>query len=125
MDDLCNELICSWNESLFELENIAINILSRLPVKSLMICKSVSKHWGRLISSPDFMRLQLTRSQENPGYVFYPFACCCRNEHFLTKVDGETTETLPGCNENYFRNMICSFNGLICCINSEGFCYRT
>ena len=121
-----HQLICSRNESLFELENnIAINILSRLPVKSLMICKSVSQHWWRLISCPDFMRAQLTRSQENPGYVFYPYACSCHNEHFLTKIDGETIETLPGCNEHYFRNMICSFNGLICCINPGGFCHRT
>ena len=126
MDDLCNELICSRNESLFELENdIAINILSRLPVKSLMICKSVSKHWWRLISSPDFMRLQLIWSQENPGYVFFPYACRCHSEHFLTKIDGETTETLAGCNNRYFRNIICSFNGLICCIKNEGIRFRT
>ncbi|RVW94786.1 hypothetical protein CK203_029907 [Vitis vinifera] len=64
MDDLCNKLICTRNENLFDVEDIIINILSRLPVKSLMICKSVSKQWW--------------------------------SEHFLTKIDGETTETLPG-----------------------------
>ena len=120
MDDLCNKLICTRNENLFDVEDIIINILSRLPVKSLMICKSVSKQWWRLISSPNFMRLQLIRSQENPIYVFYPYSCRCHSEHFLTKIDGETTETLPGCNRRYFKGMICSFNGLICCINTEG-----
>ncbi|KAL6314096.1 hypothetical protein AAG906_011831 [Vitis piasezkii] len=64
MDDLCNKLICTRNENLFDVEDIVINILSRLPVKSLTICKSVSKQWW--------------------------------SEHFLTKIDGETTETLPG-----------------------------
>ena len=120
MDDLCNKLICTRNENLFDVEDIVINILSRLPVKFLMICKSVSKQWWRLISSPNFMRLQLIRSQENPIYVFYPYSCRCHSEHFLTKIDGETTETLPGCNRRYFKGMICSFNGLICCINTEG-----
>ena len=120
MDDLCNKLICTRNENLFDVEDIIINILSRLPVKSLMICKSVSKQWWRLISSPNFTRLQLIRSQENPIYVFYPYSCRCHSEHFLTKIDGETTETLPGCNRRYFKGMICSFNGLICCINTEG-----
>lgn len=99
------------NENVFEMEDIITNILSRLPVKSLMICKSVSKYWWRLICSPSFMRMQLNRSQENPCYVFYPYACWNRNIHFLTKTDGETTEILSGCDRYYFRGMICSFNG--------------
>ncbi|KAJ9672003.1 hypothetical protein PVL29_025584 [Vitis rotundifolia] len=64
--------------------------------------------------------MQLNRSLENPCYVFYPCACWNRNIHFLTKTDGETTETISGCDRYYFTGMICSFNGLICCVNYEG-----
>ncbi|KAJ9672004.1 hypothetical protein PVL29_025585 [Vitis rotundifolia] len=116
-----------FGSKLFEVADIITNILSRLPVKSLIICKSVSKHWRSLICSPNFMRLQLLRSKEYPTYLFFPYTHWGRKVHFLTKTDGETTETLPGCDGYRFKDMICSFNGLICCINCEGliFCKRT
>ena len=121
MDDSCNKLVCARNKSLFELEDIITDILLRLPMKSLMLCKSVSKNWRRLISSPNFKRLQLLRSQENPSYVFYPYVCLCCSVLFLTKVHGETTETIPGCSRHWCKHMICSFNGLICSISYKSF----
>ena len=110
-------------DDLFEVEDIITNILAKLPVKSLILCKSVSKRWRGLISSPNFMRLQLLRSKERPTYVFYPYICWDRKVHFLTKTDGETTETLSSCNGYNFTNMICCFNGLICFISYEGSFY--
>ena len=121
MDDSCNKLVCARNESLFDLEDIITDILLRLPMKSLMLCKSVSKNWRRLISSPNFKRLQLLRSQENPSYVFYPYVCLCCSVPFLTKVHGQTTETIPGCSRHWCKHMICSFNGLICSISYKSF----
>ncbi|XP_021729160.1 F-box protein CPR30-like [Chenopodium quinoa] len=41
---------------------ISITILSRLPIKTLMICKCVSKQWFSLISSSHFAETQLQRS---------------------------------------------------------------
>ena len=121
MDDSCNKLVCARNKSLFDLEDIITDILLRLPMKCLMLCKSVSKNWRRLMSSPNFKRLQLLRSQENPSYVFYPYVCLCCSVLFLTKVHGETTETIPGCSRHWCKHMICSFNGLICSISYKSF----
>ncbi|XP_031407342.1 F-box protein CPR1-like [Punica granatum] len=49
-------------------EGILIDILSRLPVKSLLRSKCVCKQWRSLISDPEFAELQLGRSKEhNPN----------------------------------------------------------
>ncbi|XP_054807318.1 F-box/kelch-repeat protein At3g17530-like isoform X2 [Prosopis cineraria] len=42
--------------------NIIIDILSRLPIKSILSCKRACKAWLRLISHPRFVELQLARS---------------------------------------------------------------
>ncbi|XP_028759928.1 F-box protein At3g07870 isoform X2 [Neltuma alba] len=42
--------------------NIVIDILSRLPIKSILSCKRVCKAWLRLILHPRFVELQLARS---------------------------------------------------------------
>ncbi|KAI9114878.1 hypothetical protein K1719_013891 [Acacia pycnantha] len=42
--------------------NIIIDILSRLPIKSILSCRRVCKSWLRLISHPRFVELQLARS---------------------------------------------------------------
>ncbi|XP_026409323.1 putative F-box protein At1g32420 [Papaver somniferum] len=47
---------------------IAIEILSELPVKSLMRFKCVCKHWRSLVEdNPQFIDLHLTRSKTCPG----------------------------------------------------------
>ncbi|OWM67594.1 F-box/kelch-repeat protein At3g06240-like [Punica granatum] len=49
-------------------EGILIDILSRLPVKSLLRFKCVCKQWRSFISDPDFAKSQLRRSMEqNPS----------------------------------------------------------
>ncbi|KAF7837193.1 F-box protein [Senna tora] len=42
--------------------NIIIDILSRLPIRTILSCKRVCKGWLRLISHPRFLNLQLSRS---------------------------------------------------------------
>ncbi|RVW37332.1 hypothetical protein CK203_087745 [Vitis vinifera] len=117
MDDFGSKLMwVTQNEKVFEVEEILTNILSRLPVKSLLVCKSVCKYWQGLICSPSFMHLHLIQSQENPSYVFYPsYVFWDNNIHWVIKTDGETTQSFPSYDGFYFRDMICSFNGLICC----------
>ncbi|THG15158.1 hypothetical protein TEA_015758 [Camellia sinensis var. sinensis] len=44
---------------------IILEILSRLPIKTLFLCQLVSKHWLSLISDPHFAKLHLSRSQVN------------------------------------------------------------
>lgn len=111
MDNVCSKPICTWTKNWFELDDIATNILSRLPVKSLMRCKSVSKQWLRLISSPDFVWSQLSWSRKNPSLIFF-----LRYEKELIKIEGEnfTEISLPGGQRPRNCDMICSFNGLIC-----------
>ncbi|RVW94389.1 hypothetical protein CK203_037860 [Vitis vinifera] len=118
MDDYGNALMwVTQNENVFEVEEILTNILLRLPVKSLLICKSVCKYWRRIISRPSFLESHLIQSQHNPAYVFYPYDLWHHNVYLLRKTDGEMTESLPGCDGIYFKGIICSFNGLICCVN--------
>ncbi|KAG5539167.1 hypothetical protein RHGRI_019653 [Rhododendron griersonianum] len=45
---------------------ISLNILVRLPVKRIFVCKRVCKTWRALISSPDFAKLHFARGQAFP-----------------------------------------------------------
>ena len=107
----------SWNE-VESAEDILADIFSRVPVKSLLVSKSVSKHWHRLIQSPAFINLQLHWSLEKPNYIIYPYMDEVVNL-YLMKGNGEIIEmiTLPGCENLPPLSLICSRNGLICCIN--------
>ena len=122
MDDFGSKLIqVTQNDNVFEVEDILTTILSRLPVKSLLICKSVSKYWRDLICSPSFMHSHLVQSQENSSDAFYPsYPSSDDNIPLLTKTDGETTQSFLDCDGFYFEGMVCSFNGLICCTNFHG-----
>ncbi|KAK2991266.1 hypothetical protein RJ640_023680 [Escallonia rubra] len=55
-------------------EDVTVDILLRLPIQSLLRCRSVSKHWYVLLTSPSFIRLHLNRSSNAPkllaaGYI--------------------------------------------------------
>ncbi|RVW37334.1 hypothetical protein CK203_087741 [Vitis vinifera] len=60
------------------------------------------------------MALQLTNFQSSEGSMN-------AGVPFLTKVHGQTTETIPGCSRHWCKHMICSFNGLICSISYKSF----
>ena len=118
MDIDGSKLICILNKNWFEIDDIVINILSRLSVKSITLCKSVSKDWYRLINSPPFIKTQLIWSKENPLYIVYPHMYFIPNVYFM-EGNGEIIDRipLPACRNFSSLSMICSFNGLICCIN--------
>lgn len=99
-------------------ENVLANILSRLPVKTLLVCKSVCKHWRRLISSQAFTDLQLLWSKNHSIYIVYPYMDM-RMKLYLVKDSGEITKsfTFPYCNNSFPITIVCSFDGLLCCIN--------
>lgn len=48
---------------------IVVDVLSRLPVKSLLRFKSVSKEWQSIITDPKFVSLHLNRSTQRPGAI--------------------------------------------------------
>ncbi|GAB4850241.1 hypothetical protein Ancab_029537 [Ancistrocladus abbreviatus] len=50
--------------------DVSINILSRLPTKTLIQLKCVSKGWQRLISDPDFIKVQTRSTQPISGFFF-------------------------------------------------------
>lgn len=62
-------------------DKIVVNILSRLPVKTLLRCKLVSKSWLFIISSRDFIRTHLSRSTDNPHFTHHQLILC--DAHFL------------------------------------------
>ncbi|KAG7535637.1 F-box domain [Arabidopsis thaliana x Arabidopsis arenosa] len=55
--------------------DIIIEILLRLPAKSIATCRCVSKLWGSVICRQDFTELFLTRSLHRPQLLF----CCKKN----------------------------------------------
>ncbi|ONK65875.1 uncharacterized protein A4U43_C06F1870 [Asparagus officinalis] len=55
-------------------EFMAFEILTRLPVKSLVKCKSVCRSWRSLISDPVFIAAHLKRSGENPQLIIVAFS---------------------------------------------------
>ncbi|XVF03976.1 hypothetical protein REPUB_Repub05bG0040500 [Reevesia pubescens] len=99
-------------------ENVLANILSRLPVKSLLACKSVCKRWRRVISSQAFKDLQLLWSRNHSIYMVYPFMDMMM-KLYLVKGSGEITKsiTFPYCDNLSPLTIICSFDGLLCSIN--------
>eukprot|EP00261_Vitis_vinifera_P031286 XP_019072529.1 PREDICTED: uncharacterized protein LOC109121752 isoform X3 [Vitis vinifera] len=125
MDDYGSKLKYTQNENVFEVEEIFTNILLRLPVKSLLICKSVCKYWWSLICSRSFMNLHLIQSQENPTYVFHRYTLRGGNIHLLTKADGETTESfLPGCPGFYSKDLGETSTGIQNMIRKSCFLYQ-
>ncbi|CAI9264573.1 unnamed protein product [Lactuca saligna] len=101
------------------------NIMIRLPVKNILIFKSISKLWYDVMSTNYFISLHHRLSKKNTKFLaFYDPGLLqdgiVRGIH-LMESNGTYTESytnIPG-----FRNfnhplLISSFNGLICCISN-------
>ncbi|ESQ49083.1 hypothetical protein EUTSA_v10022358mg, partial [Eutrema salsugineum] len=100
-----------------------INILSRLPVKSILSFRTVSKHWYDSIRNKFFAKQQLTISRDKPCFIACPRVGTMmklysmepgsfRKRHLIT-LDPDDR------NDQDIMYMVSSFNGLICCINDN------
>lgn len=60
--------------------DLTVEIFSKLPAKSIAICRCVSKLWTSILRRPDFTELYLTKSSSRPQLLF---ACQKRSEFFF------------------------------------------
>jgi len=121
------------NPSLFLPDELIPEILSWLPVKSLMQMKSVSHTWNTLISDPKFIKMHLHRSARNPyfwyrdephddyNYTFlhFPVSRVLQN-HWIT-VPKDPYYLL---NDKDCEEIVGSCNGLVCLLGEESFNYE-
>ncbi|KAL7592549.1 hypothetical protein Lser_V15G35299 [Lactuca serriola] len=126
MDELYSKLKRPFNGTWDSVESDVgafENILIRLPVKDILIFKSISKLWYDVMSTKYFIILHRLLSKENTKFLaFYDPGLLedgiVRGIH-LMESNGTYTEsyTLPGFENVHHPLVISSFNGLICCIN--------
>lgn len=105
------------------LSNILIDILIRLPAKTLLRCTSICKSWYSLITSSYFITTHLNRNNNNANNQilvrnFDGYNCYRGIDHYSVYRDNETFDKLAtfhvpfNCIDGCFR-VICNFNGLI------------
>lgn len=118
----CARLRSDYVPSIGYIEEVIINILSRLPVKTVVVCKCVAKHWLRLISEPRFPLLQLSWSKKKPKYIVcpYPEDYDTINHLCLLEDDGRIIDVpLFGFEEVCSPEITCFLNGLACSVNED------
>ncbi|CAL5191945.1 unnamed protein product [Lathyrus oleraceus] len=106
---------------LFFPEELIIQLLSYLPVKSLMQFKCVSKSWNTLISDPKFIKLHLQQFKNNSNVK--QILCMSLRSYILPfhldtllnnpSIINSTEDYFPS-NPDYRYAFIGSCNGLIC-----------
>ncbi|KAL7215748.1 hypothetical protein ACSBR1_027817 [Camellia fascicularis] len=102
-------------------EEVLIEILSRLPVKSLLRFTCVSKPWRSLITNPSFINTHLNKSTNNTltHLLLLRYTCLNPNqEHYSLRFDNKTFNhydqfTSPFKTHFYFR-VVGTCNGLVC-----------
>ncbi|KAE8710782.1 Detected protein of unknown function [Hibiscus syriacus] len=97
------------------------DILSRLPVKSLIRFKSVSKHWADLTSNPVFIATHLRRSSPDPNLLIRRYHSQSGSDHGIWLITDPTlnfgTQLLRAPMEESlvsFPKIVGSVDGLVC-----------
>ncbi|XP_050272767.1 F-box/kelch-repeat protein At3g23880-like isoform X2 [Quercus robur] len=117
--------ICKARRQSFTIPNDLVeDILSRLPVKSLMRFKCVSKAWHTLISSRRFAKSHFQRASQNPScmnVIVFTDNCVLSLGYealFQTCVHGQPVDVdfqgFPLWGEEYVETNLASCNGLVC-----------
>ncbi|KAK6780697.1 hypothetical protein RDI58_022881 [Solanum bulbocastanum] len=109
-------------------EELVTDILSRLPVKSLLKFKCVSQSWLALISSPEFVKTHLSLNANNNEYTRHKvmmlertantFRDCSVSSLFNNSFNEADDLDYPRQVPCYFY-MVGSVNGLICLVNQR------
>ncbi|KAJ9552138.1 hypothetical protein OSB04_016183 [Centaurea solstitialis] len=106
---------------------LMIDILSRLPVRTIIHCKLVCKKWRNLVSDSSFVNLHLFRSSHATGLIIHQNVIYLRDSGFLKWVEIEDKadhhhlhhekiidlNTIPVFQNSHISQMG-SVNGLIC-----------
>lgn len=100
-------------------DELIVEILKKLPAKSLMKFKCVSKSFNSLMSDPSFIE------SHQKSYMTEFFINRLRMEYYrLSKTDEDLLSTCPleYLDQSCFRNLKCmqSTNGLVCLWNNHG-----
>lgn len=92
----------------FEVEEIFTDILLRLPVKSLLACKSVCKQWRGLIGGAGFMNLHSQKHACLDGTVYWLGLSDWPEVDYILSVDAEekfSTVRLPAEKTPLFKHI--------------------
>ncbi|WMV47873.1 hypothetical protein MTR67_041258 [Solanum verrucosum] len=105
---------------------LILEILLKLPVKSLLQFRSVSKSWLSLISSPEFVKAHLSSSASNKNYTHHGVMVKVSTESVFVVKDCSLRSLLyhpvteafdldyPGKSPNHYLWFVGVVNGLIC-----------
>ncbi|KAM7522691.1 hypothetical protein LguiA_012593 [Lonicera macranthoides] len=106
-------------------EDVVADILSRLPVKSLLRFRCVSNQWRALIGSVDFINLHLNRAKNNTTIIRK--GCESLYSINLDSLDNAVTLNYRQLNLNeqsiLATKIVGSCNGLLCLNNSEKYIF--
>ncbi|KAK9289337.1 hypothetical protein L1049_007492 [Liquidambar formosana] len=93
--------------------DVVIEILSRLPVKTLLRFRCVCKSWYATITHPSFITTHLNRisSYNNHGYL--------QNSSFDPNEKSKWFETPFNCRPSYYLNLVGSVNGILCLVDER------
>uniref|UniRef100_M1D3F7 F-Box protein n=1 Tax=Solanum tuberosum TaxID=4113 RepID=M1D3F7_SOLTU len=116
-------------------EELVIEILLKLPIKSLLKFKCISKSWLALISSSEFVKTHLRLNANNKEYTHHKVMMrCISNYGFkscsLTSLFNEScvteakdldypTKSYGWERDRYDVSILGSINGLICLVNDD------
>lgn len=105
------------------------NILSTLPIKTLLRCTSVCKSWYSLITSPSFISTHLNRNKQQDPPLLLLSHCSehPRKEHFSIHHDNPTVDDyaeldFPFHSVNWYFRIVGSCNGVVC-LSDDDRCY--
>jgi hypothetical protein len=104
----------------FLCEDLMIEILSRLPVKSLLRFRCISKSLKSLISNPIFVKLHLQRSQKNINLLL-KFTYYLRTISLVRDSLSTIVEDFDFGSKLKNFNVVGSCNGLVCLVAEYSF----